>query len=292
VSQSPTSSDTSASLRAILLTLLTVIGFAAMNGTNKYLTIDYPVAQVVWARFFFANLGIMLVALWRPGLKALVRTRRPGLQALRSALMICSTLLFVGSLSLLPLAEVEAINFAGPFFVVALSAPMLKERVPAEIWIAVIVGFVGILVIIRPGAGVLSWAALMPIAVAFLYALFQIVTRRLGGADGAITSLFYSGLLGLIITSLAAPFVWRWPDLKGWLLMAQAGLLGAGSHFLLIKALDLAPASILQPFTYAQLIAAVIIGYVVFDNVPDVWTWLGSAIVVASGLYVLLRQRR
>lgn len=292
MSQSPTSSDTSASLRAILLTLLTVIGFAAMNGTNKYLTIDYPVAQVVWARFFFANLGIMLVALWRPGLKALVRTRRPGLQALRSALMICSTLLFVGSLSLLPLAEVEAINFAGPFFVVALSAPMLKERVPAEIWIAVIVGFVGILVIIRPGAGVLSWAALMPIAVAFLYALFQIVTRRLGGADGAITSLFYSGLLGLIVTSLAAPFVWRWPDLKGWLLMAQAGLLGAGSHFLLIKALDLAPASILQPFTYAQLIAAVIIGYVVFDNVPDVWTWLGSAIVVASGLYVLLRQRR
>lgn len=292
MSQSPTSSDTSASLRAILLTLLTVIGFAAMNGTNKYLTIDYPVAQVVWARFFFANLGIMLVGLWRPGLKALVRTRRPGLQALRSALMICSTLLFVGSLSLLPLAEVEAINFAGPFFVVALSAPMLKERVPAEIWIAVIVGFVGILVIIRPGAGVLSWAALMPIAVAFLYALFQIVTRRLGGADGAITSLFYSGLLGLIVTSLAAPFVWRWPDLKGWLLMAQAGLLGAGSHFLLIKALDLAPASILQPFTYAQLIAAVIIGYVVFDNVPDVWTWLGSAIVVASGLYVLLRQRR
>lgn len=292
MSQSPTSSDTSASLRAILLTLLTVIGFAAMNGTNKYLTIDYPVAQVVWARFFFANLGIMLVGLWRPGLKALVRTRRPGLQALRSALMICSTLLFVGSLSLLPLAEVEAINFAGPFFVVALSAPMLKERVPAEIWIAVIVGFVGILVIIRPGAGVLSWAALMPIAVAFLYALFQIVTRRLGGADGAITSLFYSGLLGLIVTSLAAPFVWRWPDLKGWLLMAQAGLLGAGSHFLLIKALDLAPASILQPFTYAQLVAAVIIGYVVFDNVPDVWTWLGSAIVVASGLYVLLRQRR
>ena len=292
MSQSPTSSDTSASLRAILLTLLTVIGFAVMNGTNKYLTIDYPVAEVVWARFFFANVGILLVAAWRPGFRALIRTRRPCLQALRSILMICSTLLFVGSLSLLPLAEVEAINFAGPFFVVALSAPMLKERVPAEIWIAVIMGFIGVLVIIRPGAGVLSWAALMPIAVAFLYALFQIVTRRLGGADSAITSLFYSGLLGLIVTSLVAPFFWRWPDLKGWLLMAQAGLLGAGSHFLLIKALDLAPASILQPFTYAQLVAAVIIGYVVFDNVPDVWTWLGSAIVVGSGLYVLLRQRR
>lgn len=288
----PTPDDASASLRAILLTLLTVIGFAVMNGTNKYLTRDYPVAEVVWARFFFASVGILLVAAWRPGLRALIRTRRPGVQILRSVLMICSTLLFIGALSLLPLAEVEAINFAGPLFVVALSAPLLKERVPAEIWLAVIVGFVGILVIIRPGAGVLSWAALMPIGVAFLYALFQIVTRRLGGADSAITSLFYSGLLGLIGTSMVVPFVWRAPDVSGWLLMIQAGLLGAGSHFLLIKALELAPASILQPFTYAQLVAAVIIGYVVFDNVPDLWTWVGSAIVVASGLYVLLRQRR
>lgn len=288
----PTPDDASASLRAILLTLLTVIGFAVMNGTNKYLTRDYPVAEVVWARFFFASVGILLVAAWRPGLGALIRTRRPGVQILRSVLMICSTLLFIGALSLLPLAEVEAINFAGPLFVVALSAPLLKERVPAEIWLAVIVGFVGILVIIRPGAGVLSWAALMPIGVAFLYALFQIVTRRLGGADSAITSLFYSGLLGLIGTSMVVPFVWRAPDVSGWLLMIQAGLLGAGSHFLLIKALELAPASILQPFTYAQLVAAVIIGYVVFDNVPDLWTWVGSAIVVASGLYVLLRQRR
>ena len=156
----PTPDDASASLRAILLTLLTVIGFAVMNGTNKYLTRDYPVAEVVWARFFFASVGILLVAAWRPGLRALIRTRRPGVQILRSVLMICSTLLFIGALSLLPLAEVEAINFAGPLFVVALWAPLLKERVPAEIWLAVIVGFVGILVIIRPGAGVLSWAAL------------------------------------------------------------------------------------------------------------------------------------
>ncbi|MSP48937.1 MAG: DMT family transporter [Alphaproteobacteria bacterium] len=288
----PASGTSSAGLRAILLTLATVIGFAAMNGTNKYLARDYPVAEVVWARFFFASIGILLVAAWRPGLAALFRTRRPGLQALRSTLMICSTLLFVGALSVLPLAEVEAINFAGPFFVVALSAPLLKEKVPAAIWVAVLLGFVGILVIIRPGAGVLSWAALMPLGVAFLYGLFQIITRRLGGVDGAMTSLFYSGLMGLVVTSAVAPFIWRWPDLKGWLLMAQAGLLGAGSHYLLIKALDLAPASLLQPFTYVQLIAAVIIGYVVFDNVPDLWTWVGSAIVVASGLYVLFKQRR
>jgi drug/metabolite transporter (DMT)-like permease len=292
VIQNPATADASASLRAILLTLATSIGFAAMNGTNKYLTLDYPVIEVVWGRFTFATIGILLVAAWRPGWRALVRTARPGIQALRSALMISSTLLFIGALSVLPLAEVEAINFAGPFFVVALSAPLLRERVPGVLWIAVIIGFVGVLVIIRPGAGVLSWAALMPVGVAFLYAVFQIVTRRIGGADSAITSLFYSGLLGLVVASLAAPFVWRWPDLKGWLLMAQAGLLAAGSHFMLIKALDLAPASLLQPFTYTQLVAAVIIGYVVFGNVPDLWTWIGSAIVVGSGLYVLWRQRR
>jgi drug/metabolite transporter (DMT)-like permease len=284
--------DAGASLRAILLTLATTIGFAAMNGTNKYLTQDYPVIEVVWGRFFFASLGILLVAAWRPGWRALLRTARPGIQALRSALMICSTLLFIGSLSVLPLAEVEAINFAGPFFVVALSVPLLRERVPAAIWIAVVAGFAGVLVIIRPGSGVLSWAALMPVGVAFLYALFQIVTRRIGGADSAITSLFYSGLLGLLVASLVSPLVWRWPDLKGWLLMAQAGLLGAGSHFMLIKALDLAPASLLQPFTYVQLVAAVVIGYAVFGNVPDLWTLTGSAIVVGSGLYVLWRQQR
>ena len=175
---------------------------------------------------------------------------------------------------------------------VALSVPLLRERVPAAIWIAVVAGFAGVLVIIRPGSGVLSWAALMPVGVAFLYALFQIVTRRIGGADSAITSLFYSGLLGLLVASLVSPLVWRWPDLKGWLLMAQAGLLGAGSHFMLIKALDLAPASLLQPFTYVQLVAAVVIGYAVFGNVPDLWTLTGSAIVVGSGLYVLWRQQR
>jgi drug/metabolite transporter (DMT)-like permease len=292
VSTSPAPGAAGASLRAILLTIATVVGFAVMNGTNKYLTQDYPVAQVVWARFFFAGLGILLVALWRPGWRALFRTRRPGIQALRSLLMISSTVLFIGALSLLPLAEVEAINFAAPLFVVALSAPLLKERVPASIWIAVVVGFAGVLVIIRPGAGVFAWAALMPLGVAFLYAVFQLVTRRLGGVDGAMTSLFYSGLLGMVATTLAMPFVWRSPDLQGWLLMALAGSLGAGSHFLLIKALELAPAALLQPFTYAQLVAAVLIGYAVFDAVPDLWTWIGSAIVAASGLYVLARQRR
>ena len=293
-----TPGDATAGLRAILLTLATVIGFAVMNGVNKYLTLDYPVVEVVWARFFFAGIPILLVSAWRPGWKALFRTRKPGLQAFRSALMIASTLLFIGALSMLPLAEVEAINFAGPFFVVALSAPILKERVPAPVspaqprHSAVLVGFVGILVIIRPGAGVLSWAALMPLGVALLYAVFQIATRRLGGVDSALTSLFYAGLLGMVVTSLIVPFVWRWPDAEGWLLMALSGLLGAGSHFLLIKALQLAPASLLQPFTYVQLVAAVFIGFVVFGDVPDLWTWVGSAIVVGSGLYVLFRQRR
>ena len=264
-----------------------------MNGANKYLTLDYPVPEVVWARFFFANLTILAFAAWRPGgWRGLFRTRRPMLQAFRSVLMISSTLMFVGALSLLPLAEVEAISFAGPLFVVALSAPVLKERVPPSLWVAVAVGFLGVLIIIRPGLGVMSWAAALPLCVALLYAAFQIATRRLGGADPQLTSLFYSGLLGLVLTSAFAPFIWRWPDTQGWILMALSGFLGASSHFALIKALELAPASLLQPFTYVQLVVAVIIGYLVFGNVPDLWTWIGGLVIVGSGLYVVLRQRR
>ncbi|MBM3532862.1 MAG: DMT family transporter [Alphaproteobacteria bacterium] len=289
----PTSSGTSAGLRAILLTIATVTGFAMMNAVNKYLTRDFPVPEVVWARFFFANIAILAFAATHPGgWRGLLRTKRPGLQAIRSVLMIASTLMFVGALSMLPLAEVEAISFAGPLFVVALSAPLLKERVPPSLWVAVAVGFLGVLIIIRPGLGVMSWAAALPLCVAMLYAAFQIATRRLGGADPPLTSLFYSGLLGVILTSAFAPFIWRWPDAQGWVLMAISGFLGAGSHFMLIKALELAPASLLQPFTYVQLVGAVIIGYVVFGNAPDLWTWIGALVIVASGLYVALRQRR
>ncbi len=289
----PASASTNTSLRAILLVVATVLGFAMMNGVNKYLTQDFLVPQVVWARFFFANITILLFAAMRPGgWTGLFRTRRPGLQAFRSILMIASTLMFVGALSVLPLAEVEAISFAGPLFVVALSAPLLKERVPASLWVAVVLGFIGVLIIIRPGFGVMSWAAALPLCVALLYAAFQIATRRLGGADPQLTSLFYSGLLGLVLTTAFAPFIWRWPDTQGWFLMAASGFLGAASHFMLIKALELAPASLLQPFTYVQLVGAVIIGYVVFGNAPDLWTWIGGLVIVGSGLYVVLRQRR
>ncbi|MBM3549643.1 MAG: DMT family transporter [Alphaproteobacteria bacterium] len=273
--------------------IATVLGFAMMNGVNKYLTRDYPVPEVVWARFFFANITILAFAAMRPGgWSGLLHTKRPALQAFRSVLMIASTMMFVGALSVLPLAEVEAISFAGPLFVVALSAPLLKERVPLSLWIAVAVGFVGVLIIIRPGLGVMSWAAALPLCVALLYAAFQIATRRLGGADPQLTSLFLSGLLGVILTSAFAPFIWRWPDTQGWILMAIAGFLGAASHFMLLRALELAPASLLQPFTYVQLVGAVVIGYLVFGNVPDLWTWIGMLVIVASGLYVVLRQRR
>lgn len=289
----PNSASASAGFRAILLVIATVLGFAMMNGVNKYLTRDYPVPEVVWARFFFANITILAFAAMRPGgWSGLLHTKRPALQAFRSVLMIASTMMFVGALSVLPLAEVEAISFAGPLFVVALSAPLLKERVPLSLWIAVAVGFVGVLIIIRPGLGVMSWAAALPLCVALLYAAFQIATRRLGGADPQLTSLFLSGLLGVILTSAFAPFIWRWPDTQGWILMAIAGFLGAASHFMLLRALELAPASLLQPFTYVQLVGAVVIGYLVFGNVPDLWTWIGMLVIVASGLYVVLRQRR
>jgi drug/metabolite transporter (DMT)-like permease len=281
-----------AGLTAIVLTVGTATGFALMNGITKFLTQAYPVSQVVWARFFFAFVAIVLASLRDPGLRRLVKTNRPGMQALRSVLMVASTTAFILALALMPLADVEAINFAAPLFVASLSAPLLGERVPASVWAAVVVGLIGVLFIVRPGLGVLSWAALLPILVAFMYACFQILTRIIGNTDPASTSMFYSVLLGTAATSLAMPWVWVWPTAVDWALMVAAGCLGAGSHFLLVKALQLAPASLLQPFTYVQLIAAVIIGYVVFDALPDLFTWIGSLIVVASGLFVLWRQRQ
>jgi len=169
--------------------------------------------------------------------------------------------------------------------------PLLKEQVGWRRWVAVSIGFVGVLVIIRPGMGVMSAYAVLPVLVALCYALYQVVTRFLARTDDSLTTLFYSSVLGTVGISCIVPFVWKSPDLWGWLFMIACGGLGGLSHFLLIMALERAPASMLQPITYTQLLWATIIGYVVFGTFPDTWTIVGAGVVVASGLYVVYRER-
>jgi drug/metabolite transporter (DMT)-like permease len=219
----------------------------------------------------------------------IARTDRPGLQIARACAPLLAGALIIYGLKLLPLTDVTAILFMTPLLVTALSIPILGERVTIAGWVAVVAGFVGVLVIVRPGAGVLAWAALLPLGTATLAALLQIATRLLKTAN-PLTTLFYTGLVGTVAMTLMLPFVWRSPSLEGWTLLVILGILHGAGHLCWILAFARAPASTLAPFGYTQLIAAGIFGFIVFGEMPDATTLLGAGIIVAAGLFVLRAQ--
>jgi len=278
-------------LRGILLIVVAVSTFAVMDTTAKYLSRTYPVPAIVWARYFAQALFMLLVL--GPRLKLdLVRTRRPRLQLARGVTLALATLLFFSALSLMPIAEASAITFVSPLLLTALSVALLRERVPPVAWIAVAAGFVGVLIIIRPGGAVFSPAALLPLATACCFAGYQIMTRQLAGVDSSFTTLFYSAIVGTALMSLVVPFFWHPPEsIVHALLLTLLGILGAVGHFVLIRAFHHAPASVLAPFVYSQLVAVLVLGYVVFGEFPDGWSLTGMAIIVASGVFIALRAR-
>lgn len=275
---------------ALILTAVAI--FSVMDALSKYLTRYYPVALVAWARYAFHLVLVVAVLGPRLGL-ALVRTARPGAQLVRGLLLAIASITFITSVKYIPLAEATAIAFLGPLLIVLMSVLILKEKVEPARWIAVVCGFIGVLVIIRPGSSVFTWAALLPLANAIAFASYQILTRRLAGLENAYTSIFYSGLIGTILLSIALPYVWVTPQNVGHLILfVLTGVLGGTSHLILIKAYDLAPASRLAPFSYTQLIWVSLIGYLVFGDFPDAWSLVGMAILIASGLYTVTHQRR
>ena len=277
-------------VRGALFIIATYALFPSSDAIAKHLTARLDVVQIIWAIFAFQALIIVPVLLVRHG-PGLLRTRRPGLQAVRALITVISTLLYIKALSFIALADAVAILMVTPLLVVALSVPLLRERVGVRRWSAVVAGFVGALIIIRPGLGVVHWASLLVLASALLFALFQIATRSLSFTDRPETTLIYVSGGAAIAASGVASFTWTAPapELLGWL--ALAGILSGGAHFAMIKALQLASPTVLAPFVYTELIAAAIIGYLFFDNFPDALTWLGAAVIVLSGLYVLHRQR-
>lgn len=275
--------------KGIVMLLLGVALFGCGEAVVKYLTQSYDVAQVVWGRFTFHAL-VFLIIFARRGIIGQMRTARPGLQIARSVLLLIATGLFFTALQFLPLAEAVAINFVAPLLVTALAIPVLGERVGMRRWIAILVGFAGVLVIIRPGMGVMHWAAALPLGTAVCYASYQLLTRIAARTDDARTSLFWTAAVGVAATSLAAPFFWTAPDAAGWALMVATGFLFGLGHYLLIRALEVAPASVLSPFLYTQLIWVTIAGYLVFGNFPDMFTIGGGAVVIASGIYVWHRE--
>jgi len=269
-----------------------VADFACLDAIGKYLGTRMDVLQVVSVRYASAFLLTLLVS--NPIVqRGLLQTARPRLQVGRAVLLLGSTFFNFMAFRYLQLDEALAILFSTPFMVAILAGPMLGEWVGWRRWIAIGVGLLGVLVVVRPGLGGLQWAALLSGASAVCYAFYSITTRMLARYDSSQTTLFYSNMLGMAITLPILPFVWVPPDsiLVG-VLMVAMGAFGAFGHYLLIVAHRHAPASVLSPFMYTQLIWATAFGFFVFGNVPNQWTLTGAAIVIASGLYLLHRERR
>lgn len=277
--------------RGILFMLLTMMLFVSMDTIAKYLGQYYPVPQVVWGRYAFHMLILLIFLRWR--IFKVWHTRAPKLQLLRSVAMVVTTGVFFLGLTFVPLATASAIMFIGPLLVTALSMPLLGEHVGPRRWAGVCIGFLGALVIIRPGTEVFQLAALLPVIAACGYALYQIMTRMVARTgEPPMTSLVYTALLGAVFASLAVPFFWQTPDLEGWILMALVGLGGGLGHFTLIKAFEAAPAAVIVPFGYTSIVWATLFGYIIFGDIPDLPTFAGAGIIILSGLYVFHRERQ
>lgn len=289
----PETSDSGARTRLIAIGLMcaAVLCFSLLDASAKWLTSEMHTMQVVFARYAGSMILVLLVFNpWsRPGV---LRSKRPWLQWGRSLLLLGSTLLNFIALRYLQLAETISIMFATPLLVALISGPLLGEWPGPRRLAAIGVGFIGVLVVTRPGFGGMHPAALLVVAACFCYTLYSLATRVLSAHDSSETTLIYSGAAGTLAVLPMLPWFWTTPQTPGpWLLMAFMGLMGGLGHGLLIMAHRLAPATVLAPFIYSQLVWMIALGWLVFDQLPDRWTFVGGSIVVASGLYLLYRER-
>ncbi|WP_346767148.1 DMT family transporter [Enterovirga aerilata] len=276
-------------LRGILLVAAAMALFAVSDAVSKHLSAALPATEIAWLRWVgFA--AIMAPFVLRAP-RRILRSRAPWLQVLRTLGLLGSALFFIAGLRYLPLASASAIAFAAPLMVTALSIPLLGEKVGARRWAAVAVGLVGVLVVIRPGSGTFGPAALLPLLSAVSWAFGMIVTRKLGGLDAAPTTMAYSALVGLAVLTLLVPVGWTTPTLPQIGLAAGMALASTAAQFLVVTAYRLGRASVLAPVSYSQLVWSGLLGFLVFGNVPDAWTLLGAAIIIASGLYTAHRER-
>ncbi len=284
-------------LKAIGLMVAAVVLFSALDTSAKYLVTreGIPVAQVVWSRFIgqFVLLLILVPAFGIMSTKALFTTNRLGLQIVRSVLMVGTTAFNFLALEYLRLDQTITIVFLAPLMVALLAGPLLGEWVGRRRLIAIFVGFVGVVIAVRPGFGAVHPAVLYAFAAMLVYALFMLLTRHMAHFDPPLVTLFYSMFVG---TFAGAPFAFaEWqtpPDLISLVLLSLLGILGGTGHWLFIHAYRLAPASAIAPFLYMQLLSMVAFGFAVFGDLPDVWTLAGASLIVASGVYLVHRERR
>ncbi|HTG08296.1 MAG TPA: DMT family transporter, partial [Bradyrhizobium sp.] len=270
--------------RGIALILASTVFLGASDVTAKYLSATLPSIEIAWIRFLVFAL-IMSPAMVPGSPLYALRSQRPGLQAMRGVALLGSSLFFISGLRFLPIAEASATGFVAPLFVTALSIVFLGETVGVRRWLATAVGLIGVLIILRPGTGAFHPAAFFPIVSALAWACTLIMTRMMSGRDHAITTMTYSSIVGVCILSALVPLVWVAPSWHDIMFGIFIGLASTAGQWIVVLAFRYADASVLAPFSYTQLLWVSILGFVIFGEVPDVWTVTGAVFIVGSGLY-------
>jgi len=262
--------------------------FVTMNTMIKSMRGELPVVELVWGRYFFHALLILL--LFPQRIPTLLDSANKLLQIVRSLMVLLATVLMFTSVGLMPIADVVAISFVAPLLIVVLSVFVLRERVGPRRWCAVVIGFVGVVLILRPGGSLFAPVAFLPLGIALTYGAYQIMTRLVAQAANPLNTLFYSALVGAVTMSFFVPFDWVTPSALQWAKLVGCGLLGGLGHYCVIRAYERAEVSLVAPFAYTELIWATGFGFIVFGDLPDVWTFAGAAIIAASGIYIVHRE--
>ena len=276
-------------MKAITFNLLACVMLPIMDGFAKYLSSDLPVLQITWARYFF-TVAFTLPIMFFFFRKNLVWTDKPKLQLIRGLILLTANVCFFYSISIISLAKALTLAFIAPLIVTAFSPIFLGEKVGFRRWSAVIIGFIGSMVVIRPGFVEINLASLAALGTGVMYGFYLIITRKLSSSDNPLLTLLLTGVVGAIIISFVMPFVWIKPTLNQWSMMAAIGIFACVGHLFIILSLKYADASKLAPFSYFEIVTNIIIGYYFFSDFPDKWTFLGLFIIILSGIYISRRE--
>jgi len=286
----PSEAQQEQTVKGIFALILATLLFASQDAITKHLISTMPVAQLMFVRYFFFALFALVYASRKTRLRHVFRSHWPKLQLLRGLLIASEMALFAYTLKYLGIAEMHTIFACFPLIITVLSVPMLGEQVGWRRWLAVSVGFIGTLIIIQPGSGVFSPFAMTALACALMFAIYNIITRKVSRQDSLETSLLYFGVVGFLVTLLAVPFFWQPMSNSEILWLLMISIISIFSHLLLIKSLELAPAVILQPFNYFILVWAMVIGYSFYGEILDTTTLIGASLVIGSGVYIARRE--
>ena len=276
-------------MRAIILNASAWMIVPVMDALAKHLSVSMDVFQIAWARYFFSALFTLslMIIFYR---KTLVWSKNPKLQLIRGFVLAFSTLCFFYAISIISLPKALTLAFVAPITCTAFSPIFLKEKVGIRRWSAVLVGFIGALIVIRPGFIEVNLATLAAVSCGICYGFYFIITRKLSTSDNSLLTLLFTSVVGLAIISLFLPSVWVYPTLNQWIIMGLIGLIASVAHLFIIISLKYADASKLAPLGYTEIITNIIISYYIFHELPDNWTYLGLFIIVLSGLYISRRE--